>query len=83
MCTGTGHVAAARLRAIDDVLTAGSFLPLKGRTARALLTFRRHSARTSAGRILIRQKVSQSDVAAMAGVARENVSRILKDWIRE
>ena len=35
------------------------------------------------GRILIRQKVSQSDVAAMAGIARENVSRILNDWIRD
>src|SRR5262249_52019892 len=32
------------------------------------------------GRILIRQKVSQSDLAAMAGIARENVSRGLNDW---
>jgi CRP/FNR family transcriptional regulator, cyclic AMP receptor protein len=32
------------------------------------------------GRILIRQKVSQSDLAAMAGIARENVSRVLNDW---
>ena len=32
---------------------------------------------------LIRQKLSQSDVAAMAGIARENVSRILNDWIRD
>jgi hypothetical protein len=32
------------------------------------------------GRILIRQKVSQSDLAAMAGIARENVSRALNDW---
>src|SRR5262249_14128746 len=31
------------------------------------------------GRILIRQKVSQSDLAAMAGVARENVSRALNE----
>jgi CRP-like cAMP-binding protein len=29
------------------------------------------------GRILIRQKVSQSDLATMAGIARENVSRVL------
>ena len=34
------------------------------------------------GRILIRQKVSQSDIAAMAGIARENVSRILQDFMR-
>jgi CRP/FNR family transcriptional regulator, cyclic AMP receptor protein len=33
------------------------------------------------GRILIRQKVPQSDLAAMAGIARENVSRVLNDWL--
>jgi hypothetical protein len=34
------------------------------------------------GRIVIRQKVSQSDLAAMAGIARENVSRVLvsRSW---
>jgi CRP-like cAMP-binding protein len=32
------------------------------------------------GRILIRQKISQSDLAAMAGIARENVSRVLSEW---
>jgi DNA-binding Xre family transcriptional regulator len=36
-----------------------------------------------AGRILIHQKVSQGDLAAMAGIARENLSRILQDWMRE
>ena len=34
------------------------------------------------GRIVIRQKIGQSDIAAMAGIARENVSRILNDWKR-
>jgi CRP-like cAMP-binding protein len=34
------------------------------------------------GRIVIRQKISQKDVAAMAGIARENVSRIFNDWKR-
>jgi CRP/FNR family transcriptional regulator, cyclic AMP receptor protein len=27
--------------------------------------------------------VSQSDLAAMSGIARENVSRIVTDWKRE
>ncbi len=73
-----------RLRAIDDVLTATSFLPLKGRTARALLSLADAFGKdVGAGRILIRQKVSQSDIAAMAGIARENVSRILQDWMRQ
>ena len=72
-----------RLRAIDDVLTATSFLPLKGRTARALLSLAEAFGKeVGGGRILIRQKVSQSDIAAMAGIARENVSRILQDFMR-
>ena len=73
-----------RLRAIDDVLTATSFLPLQGRTARALLSLAEAFGKdVGSGRILIRQKVSQSDIAAMAGIARENVSRILQDWMRQ
>ena len=74
---------AARLRDTDGVLAAGSFLPLKGRVARALLDLAEAFGQpVGQGRTLIRQKVSQSDVAAMAGIARENVSRILNEWIR-
>lgn len=74
---------AARLRDTDEVLAAGSFLPLKGRVARALLDLAEAFGQPVGNdRILIRQKVSQSDVAAMAGIARENVSRILNEWIR-
>jgi CRP/FNR family cyclic AMP-dependent transcriptional regulator len=74
---------AARLRDTDAVVAAGSFLPLKGRVARALLDLSEAFGQdVGQGRILIRQKISQSDVAAMAGIARENVSRILNDWIR-
>ena len=74
---------AARLRDTDAVVAAGSFLPLKGRVARALLDLAEAFGQdVGEGRILIRQKISQSDVAAMAGIARENVSRILNDWIR-
>ena len=28
------------------------------------------------------EKVSQGDLAAMAGIARENLSRILQEWMR-
>lgn len=74
---------AARLRDTDEVLAAGSFLPLKGRVARALLDLSEAFGQPVGNdRILIRQKISQSDVAAMAGIARENVSRILNEWIR-
>jgi CRP/FNR family cyclic AMP-dependent transcriptional regulator len=73
---------ASRLRDTDAVVAAESFLPLKGRVARALLDLSDAFGQdVGQGRILIRQKISQSDLAAMAGIARENVSRILNDWI--
>ena len=75
---------AARLRDTGGEVAAGSILPLKGREARALLDLTEAFGQdVGQGRILIRQKVSQSDVASMAGIARENVSRILNDWIRD
>ena len=74
---------ARRLRDIDESLAAASFLPLKGRVARALLSLADAFGKdVGSGRILVHQKVSQSDLAAMAGIARENVSRILQDWTR-
>jgi len=78
------HVAsllARRLRDTDDALVATNFLSVKGRVARALLSLAEAFGRdTGQGRILVRQKVSQGDLAAMAGIARENVSRVLHDW---
>jgi hypothetical protein len=51
------------------------------RLARALLSLAEAFGRDiGQGRILIRQKVSQSDLVAIAGIARENVSRVLNDW---
>jgi CRP-like cAMP-binding protein len=80
------HIAALlaqRLREVDGTLAATSFLSLKGRTARALLNLAQAFGKdVGAGRILIRQKLSQSDLAAIAGIARENVSRILQDFTR-
>ncbi|HXW42081.1 MAG TPA: Crp/Fnr family transcriptional regulator [Xanthobacteraceae bacterium] len=74
---------AARLRETDAALAAGSFLPLRGRVACTLLELAHDFGRdVGAGRIVIHQKIGQSDLAAMAGIARENVSRILNDWKR-
>jgi CRP/FNR family transcriptional regulator, cyclic AMP receptor protein len=76
-------VLAARLRDTDQIVAAGSFLPLKGRVARALLDLAHAFGHNVGGaRVVILQKVSQSDLAAMAGIARENVSRIMNDWMR-
>jgi CRP/FNR family cyclic AMP-dependent transcriptional regulator len=77
-------VLTRRLRDVDEALKATSFLPLKGRAATVLLSLSDAFGKdVGSGRILIRQKVSQSDLAAMAGIARENFSRILQDWIRQ
>ncbi|MGB3745873.1 MAG: Crp/Fnr family transcriptional regulator [Xanthobacteraceae bacterium] len=74
---------AARLRETDATIAAGSFLPLRGRVACTLLELAQDFGQDiGSGRIVIRQKIGQSDLAAMAGIARENVSRILNDWKR-
>lgn len=72
-----------RLRDTNDVVAAASFLSLQGRVAQALLSLAEAFGKdVGSGRVLIRQKVTQSDLAAMAGIARENVSRILNGWMR-
>lgn len=78
------QVLAARLRDADMTLAASSFLPLKGRVALAILDLAEAFGKdVGGGRILIHQKISQTDIAAIAGVARENVSRILNEWMKE
>jgi CRP/FNR family transcriptional regulator, cyclic AMP receptor protein len=74
---------AARLRETDTTVAAGTFLPLRGRIARTLLDLAHDFGQdVGAGRIVIHQKIGQSDLAAMAGIARESLSRILTDWQR-
>ena len=74
---------AARLRDTDQIVAAESFLPLRGQVARALLGLAHAFGHNVGGtRIVIRQKVSQRDLASMAGIARENVSRIVNEWMR-
>jgi len=76
-------VLAQRLRDTNLVVAAASFLTLKGRVARALITLADAFGHdVGGGRVVIRQKLSQSDLAAMTGIARENVSRILNAWKR-
>jgi CRP/FNR family transcriptional regulator, cyclic AMP receptor protein len=71
---------ALRLRKADDALAATTFLSVKGRLARALLILAEYAGEENNGRIELQHKISQGDLAAMAGVARENVSRTMSDW---
>lgn len=74
---------ARRLRATNDALVAATFMSLRGRVARVLLSLAEaFGNEVGNGRTLIRQKITQSDLAAMAGISRENVSRILAHWMR-
>jgi len=77
------QIVGKRLRTSNDALAARSFLPLPGRVAQSILQLADSYGReVGPGRVLIHYKVSQSDIANMAGGARENVSRILNDWKR-
>jgi CRP/FNR family transcriptional regulator, cyclic AMP receptor protein len=74
---------AFRLRQADDVLAATTFLTVKGRVAHALVELAEHvGTPSSTGQILLHEKISLADIAAMAGVARENVSRVMSEWRR-
>jgi CRP/FNR family transcriptional regulator len=78
------EVLAARLRQADDAIASLAFLPVKGRVARVLLALAQIlGEETNSGAILIPHIITQGDIAAMAGVARENASRILSEWERK
>jgi CRP/FNR family transcriptional regulator len=77
------NVLAARLREADDALAATSFMTIKARLARTLLELGELLGEEDAsGHLVIRHQINQDDLAAMAGVARENVSRVISDWKR-
>ena len=74
---------AGWLRETDAAIAAGSFLPNKGRLACALLELAGDFGQDiGSGRIVIRQRIGQSDLAAMAGIARESACRNINDWER-
>ena len=74
----------ARLREANYTIASLAFLRVKGRVARALLELAENSAsRPTSGAILIPRMFHQRDLAAMAGVARENVNWILSDFERK
>jgi CRP/FNR family transcriptional regulator, cyclic AMP receptor protein len=80
---GTPRCVPRRLRLTDEAVAAGSFLSLKGRVARTLLELAEDFGRNvGSGRVVIHQKIGQSDLAAMTGIARENLSRVFNDWRR-
>jgi len=83
LCQSLLRLLANRMRERDKMLAAASFLMVKGRIAQTLLELAEHFGQEVApGRIVIRQQISQYDLAAMVGTGRESVVRILSDWQR-
>src|SRR6185503_20266965 len=74
-------VLSGRLREADATIAASSFLSVRARVARALVELAEHVGEDAGdGRIVLDHSVRQGDLAAMAGVARENVSRVFSDF---
>jgi CRP/FNR family cyclic AMP-dependent transcriptional regulator len=77
------HLLANRLRETDGTIAVLEFLSWKGRVAHVLLELADSwGTLTSSGITLIHGMISQQELAAMAGVARENVSRVMSEWKR-
>ncbi len=77
------RLLARRLRQTDETVAALAFLTWKGRVARALLEIAESLGKTSkSGEIVINDMISHRELAGMAGVARENVSRAFGEWKR-
>ena len=72
-----------RMRERHKMLAASSFLMVKGRIAQTLLELAEHFGQEEGpGQIVIRQQITQHDLAAMVGAGREAVARTLSDWQR-
>ena len=72
-----------RLRQADDEVAAASFLSINARVARALLLFAKYLGEPDTqDRLVIRHRLRQEDLAALADVARESASRIMSEWKR-
>ncbi len=76
-------VMARRLRATNDSLAARDFLALPGQLAQAMIRLSDGFGREMvSGAVRIEYKLTQSELGAMIGASRENVSRVLNKWKR-
>jgi CRP-like cAMP-binding protein len=66
-----------RLRAADQKIMSLALMGVYGRVANVLLEM---AEPVTKGEMLIREKVSRSDLAKMVGASREMVSRVMKDF---
>ncbi len=78
------RLLASMVRHTDSSVAAGSFLSNSGRLAWAFLKLAHEFGNDEEpDRIVIRLKLSQSEIGSLAGISREHVNRILNKWIRQ
>jgi len=78
------RILAQRLRGTNDSVVAQSTASVAGRVARAFTSLAEGlGVRLDESRIVLPHRITQSDIAGMAGVARENASRAINDLLRE
>jgi len=73
------ELLSARLRHTDDAVTATTFLTVKGRVARVLLELATVCGECDTKGVSISDTIRQKDIAAMAGLSRETVNRVLAE----
>src|SRR6476661_10913949 len=74
-------ILSIRLREADKELAASTFLSGRGRLARAFIELAEHFGQGSSnGAVILEYKIADADLAAMAGLARESVKRVLMEW---
>jgi CRP/FNR family transcriptional regulator len=76
-------ILATQLRQAHEDLAATTFLTVRARVAHALLKLAEYIGQPSSqGHIVFQDRIALADLAATAGVARENASRVLSEWRR-
>lgn len=73
---------SARLRRADEVIGSLALLDVYGRVARLLRELAERDGEEVDEGVLIRERPTQQDIAAMIGTSRETVSRALSDFAR-
>ena len=78
------QILSARVRTSTEAAMMQTTLPLHGRLARVFLRLAEgFGENLEGGRILIRHKCTQEDLARMTGSARENINRQIKGWVED
>lgn len=78
------QILSARVRTSTEAAMMQTTLPLQGRLAYVFLRLAEgFGENLEGGRMLIRHKCTQKDLARMTGAARENINRQIKGWVED